>query len=409
MITQSWNQIQEVLKPIDYGLHKVEFDSLELPDFQIDNILGSGDIEIFLDELEQDSLKRAIYLDRQVLIYIKDQGQQIIDVKYGKLEQGKMIHLKRCSTIGAVTEDNRGDRFRVIIRGDGYFPVNSDTYGYSNFEFLARRRVCLNCLSELGLVDRLLPSSKKKQLASNFDYELFLDGSLDRSKLFNAKYSEEPPELTNKPSTLRKQVIFPPVKVIGENTEGKPTPEVIAESWPEFSKKVRESKAWTCEGCGSKLENDRSLLHVHHANGEKNDNRLGNLKVLCIVCHSEQPMHSHIKASEEQRAKIQSLIPVDSYELLDPSIEDLVENWCLEKSSLNFTFGDELIDSNGEVLIDAMALCREQNIAIVFSAAHYHEKTVKQMGWKVINLEEYSDDESAIYQLDQEFSQGRLK
>ena len=40
----------------------------------------------------------------------------------------------------------------------------------------------------------------------------------------------------------------------------------------------------------------RRFLHAHHVNGLKWDNSVENLRALCIRCHSDQPMHSHIKA-----------------------------------------------------------------------------------------------------------------
>ena len=54
--------------------------------------------------------------------------------------------------------------------------------------------------------------------------------------------------------------------------------------------------AQAIEDCGIDLNDNRKLLHTHHANGRKSDNISSNLKVLCVECHSKQPSHEHIRS-----------------------------------------------------------------------------------------------------------------
>jgi hypothetical protein len=45
-----------------------------------------------------------------------------------------------------------------------------------------------------------------------------------------------------------------------------------------------------CEECGIASWRDRSLsLALHHVNGDRHDNRLENLQLLCPNCHSQTP------------------------------------------------------------------------------------------------------------------------
>lgn len=47
-------------------------------------------------------------------------------------------------------------------------------------------------------------------------------------------------------------------------------------------------KVWQCEICGISTWRSRALeLHLHHVNGNRTDNRLENLQLLCPNCHSQ--------------------------------------------------------------------------------------------------------------------------
>lgn len=60
-------------------------------------------------------------------------------------------------------------------------------------------------------------------------------------------------------------------------------------NWEEISLAYRTKKLFTCERCGTQVEDgfDHYYMQTHHKNGVKTDNREGNLECLCIKCHSE--------------------------------------------------------------------------------------------------------------------------
>ena len=75
------------------------------------------------------------------------------------------------------------------------------------------------------------------------------------------------------------------------------------EDFDEISKRAREQRGWRCQ-CRRRdfsRPTDRKYLHVHHRNGMKNENFEGNLQVLCLKCHANQPQHDHLKKLPEYR------------------------------------------------------------------------------------------------------------
>ncbi len=60
-------------------------------------------------------------------------------------------------------------------------------------------------------------------------------------------------------------------------------------NWEEISLAYRTKKDFTCERCGTHIEDsfDYFYMQTHHKNGKKTDNRESNLECLCVKCHSE--------------------------------------------------------------------------------------------------------------------------
>lgn len=62
-------------------------------------------------------------------------------------------------------------------------------------------------------------------------------------------------------------------------------------NWSNISTMYRIAKSYRCEQCGLDMIEFPNLAVVHHVNGSHPEVDMGNMKVLCIWCHSKQPHH----------------------------------------------------------------------------------------------------------------------
>lgn len=222
------------------------------------------------------------YAGEQVILYIKDTGHSEEKLKYSP-EQSRRFHIAECQTLSDMREKGRFERYVVTRRSDGLFTVDwLDIDTGARGEIDAALKVCKNCLKEINFNQyRNENHSSKQHIWTGFSISSFLR---DYSTFF-----VRTPTRTDKTAPINDYV----------------------KDWSRISQAVRKARGWTCEGttsegkpCAVNLENAKNLLHVHHKNGVKTDNKDSNLMVLCALCHSEQPMHKHLKVRAHERQKI---------------------------------------------------------------------------------------------------------
>lgn len=254
---------------------RFELDDLGRPPLEpIDVELERG-IEISLDELENsDGL--LSYKGRHVILYIRDHGYRVVDAINDPARSGKKFHVADCETLEMMRSKNRFDRYVVTQAVTGDFEIAGTDSGGRPYQGSARLQVCINCLKKLNYKSSLLRSSIRKAVRDEFSLLEFFETYSTRFR------------------TL-------PRALAGQGDVG------YTQDWPELSKRLREASGYRCEDCRVCLEQARSLLHVHHVNGVKGDNRPANLQVLCKDCHRKQPDHGHIFMPEAEMRTLETL------------------------------------------------------------------------------------------------------
>lgn len=239
----------------------IDVKPIQLPDIQ--RRLREEGVDVDPDEVRVLADGTLAFGDNRVIVYIRDVSSN------GDRQSMPRYHLSHCDTLRTMRANNRWRRYVVANRDDGLFQVNVID-GAATRSQMAKLVVCQNCLVQVGWqgFSYALAAAHRAAFVSRF-----------RLPDFFAHYPRdlfiEKPEQTSDSAPL--------------NT--------YPANWPDVSEARKRSAGYRCEGCGTVLNLRGSrFLHVHHRNGEKHDCRESNLAVLCIRCHADQPLHSHMRS-----------------------------------------------------------------------------------------------------------------
>ncbi|MFH0287502.1 HNH endonuclease [Vibrio owensii] len=265
------NAAIELMEPKKKGEFNLAFVETSIEKLDLELAKGK-DVE--LKDVDVDSGLLS-YKGRQVLLYIKDHGSAVQNV-IRKPETGNKFHVADCSKLKSMRSEGRFERYVVINDTSGEFPISGASYyGGHQEEGKAKLKICKFCLGQLNY----------QGYSSGNDRHPIFDG-FDMGEFFST-YSSFFPHLPSRQA---------------ETAETG-----YSEDWSKVSSHYRVDKNFTCEQCNVSLKAHRHLLHVHHINGVKSDNRPKNLKALCIDCHSKEPLHSHMAVSHTERQLINKL------------------------------------------------------------------------------------------------------
>ncbi|APX91781.1 hypothetical protein BWR19_01835 [Halomonas sp. 1513] len=323
--------------------------------------LGAEGIELGgIDELDtEDGL--LSYRGRQVLLYIQDHGSQVQEALINP-EKGKKYHVAECRTIRDMRNKGRFERYVVTNDITGKFHITGYDYiSRQPVEGNAELKVCKNCLKYLNY----------KGYGKPGDYSAFLAFDLDEFfQSYSSFFSHHP---------RRK---------MGEE-------EGYTHDWAEISRSYRQNQNYVCEKCGVLLNSHPRLLHVHHVNGVKSDNQLGNLKALCAACHSKEAFHQGMYVSHSDRQTIsrlrheQHFNNPDSWQqvmdLADSGLRGFIEQSRTDQIPIP-EVGLDLDDDQGEIK-GMLELAWSRN-KVGIAIDEEDRVFARSRGWKVFSVHE---------------------
>lgn len=237
---------------------RAEYKEIEI---SIEELLQTRGIDVDAEDIEVLEDGTLGYKGRRVLVYIRDVNAMV--------NRGQMprFHFSFCGTLSTMHQNNRGGRYVVASKDTGFFDVNLVGSGVESKE--VRLNVCQNCLQHISW--------------EGFGYHLAKSVRIEHVKGFTL------PDFFKK---YPRSLLAVKPKRSSEDAEIND----YVEDWPLISSTVRRERGYKCEACLLDLREHTRFLHVHHRNGQKNDNREKNLVTLCIHCHAAEPLHEHMRS-----------------------------------------------------------------------------------------------------------------
>lgn len=186
--------------------------------------------------------------------------------------EGPKFHMTKCRTLEQMHNDGRSDRYVLIRNTEGEFPCfpHNENNVFYDFKIKAKLLPCKNCLNELSYrgYSTSWANNKKEEFVNNFSISEFVNRMT--AFFFDKVYYNSHPT-----HAQHNRVDDPKIRE-----------ERIARLGP------------VCEECEVDLRDHCGLLHLHHVSGNAGNNWNSNLKLLCILCHSQQPKHQHMKGMD---------------------------------------------------------------------------------------------------------------
>lgn len=231
-------------------------------------------VAIKISDVKVDGNGLFSYEGQRVLIYIKN-TRQPEEVLLRNRAKSKRFHFRDCEKIREMKSLKKYQRYVAIARTDGLFPVFSLEADRSNRALEAPLGPCKYCLGEFNYLQYAdVGDEAKKYIWERFSVADF--------------FANHPSAIEDVPDAQDTHVV----------------PDGYTPDWQEVSAHAREAARWTCQICSVDLAEARHLLHVHHVNSTKSDNRKANLRVLCLECHRKEPLHGSMHAASGDIAKL---------------------------------------------------------------------------------------------------------
>ena len=218
--------------------------------------------------------------DTPIVLYIKWSRMINETLKISSLPR---LHLINCSKIKEMRSAGRISRYVATSEASGMY----DLLCCNNKDII--KRPLLVCQACLATIRKEYPNAISDLALDKPSYQIDMNG------WFSISNKEIPGKN-----------LFSDASMV---TQGGYTSD-----WNEVSNKKRTMADWKCSDCKVNLYSKRELLDTHHIDGNPQNNSDYNLAVLCRVCHSNQPMHSHMKDSKDWNYHNKIILNIREYQ-----------------------------------------------------------------------------------------------
>jgi len=220
-------------------------------DIKIGERLIDSAIPVNKSDIAQRPGELLEYKGRKVVAYIRDQKAT---VNFYQKRSEYRYHLCNCITMQSMRDIGREHRYLATQRNDGMFEVHDLTV-FPVKKGIVRMDLCKNCAEILRRMGKYSTPFSLKQYFKKYD-----------------SYT---------PKTIKRVEEVRTIQTYSPRQE-------------DYSREYRKACHNKCQICSVDCSDFTGLLHLHHIDGNPSNNQRHNLQILCVDCHSKQPLHGHM-------------------------------------------------------------------------------------------------------------------
>lgn len=242
-------------------VQRFEREYIDQESVRIDEQLISGTIPVNKSDIVQRPGEALELNGGKIVAYIRDQKSA---VNFHEKRTDYKYHLFDCRTMQAMKDIGREHRYLATRKNNEIFDVYDLTSNPIQSGSV-HMDLCKNCAEILRRKGKYsYPFNLKKYFEENNSYI---------------------------PKTIKKIEEVRSIQTYSPNQK-------------DYSREYRKACHYKCQSCSVDCSELPGLLHMHHVDGNPANNRRHNLQILCVDCHSLEPMHKHMRRSPKFKREI---------------------------------------------------------------------------------------------------------